>query len=62
MRTATIAEIAPRKMRVDLFDMMKQKSNSAMKNVSTLLGVGKVVHQILSESNSGKTESNVRPH
>lgn len=36
-RMAIMADIAAREIRVDVFDMVKQKSNSVMKNITILI-------------------------
>ena len=58
-RITTIIDVAATEIRVDLFDMVKQKSNSAIKNVTKLSREG--VRKILSKNNSPK-EGDLRPH
>ena len=61
MRITTIIDIAMTEIRVALFDMVKQKSNSAIKNVA-MLSRREGVHKLLSESNSPKAAGDLRPH
>ena len=60
MRITTIIDIAMTEIRVALFDMVKQKCNSAIKNVA-ILSRREGIHEILSESNSPKA-GDLRPH
>jgi hypothetical protein len=53
MRITIIIDIAMTEIRVALFDMVKQKSNSARKNVA-MLSQEEGVHKRLSESNPPK--------
>jgi hypothetical protein len=59
--TTTIIDIAATEIRVGLFDIRKQKSNSAIKNVATLSRGGECDYKTLSESKSLKV-GDLRPH
>jgi hypothetical protein len=61
MRVAIKAEMIATKIRVEAFEILKQKSNSAMKKV-TILSAEEAFHKCEPSTTSGEAKDDVRPH
>jgi hypothetical protein len=61
MRVATRTDMIATKMRVEMFDIVKQKSHTAMENI-TILFMKKGFHKHKLSATSGEEADDVRPH